>query len=125
LVIVVFMCVYYMMFGVFSSVALGVNLLLLVAVLSMLQATLTLPGMAAMALVSASWRTRMAGRPCCARRSTACASSAIAPDTTPEHAGLAWASAAGAATPPELADLPEQAQRPRDPAGPVARLSRA
>jgi preprotein translocase subunit SecD len=50
LVIVVFMCVYYMMFGVFSSVALGVNLLLLVAVLSMLQATLTLPGMAAMAL---------------------------------------------------------------------------
>ena len=50
LVIVAFMCVYYMMFGVFSSVALGVNLLLLVAVLSMLQATLTLPGMAAMAL---------------------------------------------------------------------------
>ncbi|NBU19046.1 MAG: protein translocase subunit SecD, partial [Betaproteobacteria bacterium] len=34
-----------------SSVALAVNLLLLVAVLSMLQATLTLPGMAAMALV--------------------------------------------------------------------------
>jgi preprotein translocase subunit SecD len=50
LVIVGFMCVYYVMFGVFSSVALGVNLLLLVAVLSMLQATLTLPGMAAMAL---------------------------------------------------------------------------
>jgi preprotein translocase subunit SecD len=46
-----FMCVYYMLFGVFSSFALGVNLLLLVAVLSMLQATLTLPGMAAMALV--------------------------------------------------------------------------
>jgi preprotein translocase subunit SecD len=45
------MCVYYMLFGVFSSVALAVNLLLLVAVLSMLQATLTLPGMAAMALV--------------------------------------------------------------------------
>jgi len=50
LVIVLFMCVYYMVFGVFSSIALGVNLLLLVAVLSMLQATLTLPGMAAMAL---------------------------------------------------------------------------
>ncbi len=50
LVIAAFMCVYYMMFGIFSSVALGVNLLLLVAVLSMLQATLTLPGMAAMAL---------------------------------------------------------------------------
>ena len=46
-----FMCAYYMLFGVFSSVALAVNLLLLVAVLSMLQATLTLPGMAAMALV--------------------------------------------------------------------------
>ena len=46
-----FMCIYYMLFGVFSSVSLAVNLLLLVAVLSMLQATLTLPGMAAMALV--------------------------------------------------------------------------
>jgi preprotein translocase subunit SecD len=45
-----FMIVYYMLFGVFSSVALGINLLLLVAILSMLQATLTLPGMAAMAL---------------------------------------------------------------------------
>jgi preprotein translocase subunit SecD len=49
--VAVFMCTYYLLFGVFSSVALGVNLLLLVAVLSMLQATLTLPGMAAMALV--------------------------------------------------------------------------
>jgi len=49
--VAVFMCVYYMLFGVFSSIALGVNLLLLVAMLSMLQATLTLPGMAAMALV--------------------------------------------------------------------------
>jgi preprotein translocase subunit SecD len=46
-----FMCMYYMLFGVISSIALAVNLLLLVAVLSMLQATLTLPGMAAMALV--------------------------------------------------------------------------
>jgi preprotein translocase subunit SecD len=51
LAVAVFMCLYYMLFGVLSSVALGVNLLLLVAVLSMLQATLTLPGMAAMALV--------------------------------------------------------------------------
>ena len=50
-VIVLFMCIYYALFGVFSSLALGLNLLLLVAVLSMLQATLTLPGMAAMALV--------------------------------------------------------------------------
>ena len=49
--VAVFMCVYYLLFGVISSVALAVNLLLLVAVLSMLQATLTLPGMAAMALV--------------------------------------------------------------------------
>jgi preprotein translocase subunit SecD len=45
-----FMIVYYGLFGVFSAFALAVNLLLLVAVLSMLQATLTLPGMAAMAL---------------------------------------------------------------------------
>ena len=50
LVIVAFMAIYYAMFGLFSGVALGVNLLLLVAILSMLQATLTLPGMAAMAL---------------------------------------------------------------------------
>ena len=49
--VVAFMCVYYMLFGAFSSIALAFNLLLLVAVLSMLQATLTLPGMAAMALV--------------------------------------------------------------------------
>jgi preprotein translocase subunit SecD len=47
----IFMCIYYMLFGVISSIALAFNLLLLVAVLSMLQATLTLPGMAAMALV--------------------------------------------------------------------------
>ena len=48
-VIVIFMAAYYMLFGLFSGIALAVNLLLLVAVLSMLQATLTLPGMAAMA----------------------------------------------------------------------------
>ena len=48
--IAVFMCLYYMLFGVFSTVALAFNLLCLVAVLSMLQATLTLPGMAAIAL---------------------------------------------------------------------------
>jgi preprotein translocase subunit SecD len=51
LAVALFMCVYYMLFGVISSIALAFNLLLLVAVLSMLQATLTLPGMAAMALV--------------------------------------------------------------------------
>jgi len=49
--VAIFMCAYYMLFGVFSSISLAFNLLLLVAVLSMLQATLTLPGMAAMALV--------------------------------------------------------------------------
>ncbi len=49
--VAVFMCLYYMLFGMISSISLAVNLLLLVAVLSMLQATLTLPGMAAMALV--------------------------------------------------------------------------
>ncbi|MGV3681607.1 MAG: protein translocase subunit SecD [Acidovorax sp.] len=48
--IAAFMCFYYMLFGVFSSVALAVNVLLLMAILSMLQATLTLPGIAAMAL---------------------------------------------------------------------------
>jgi preprotein translocase subunit SecD len=50
LAIMVFMCAYYALFGVFSSIALAVNLMLLVAILSMLQATLTLPGIAAMAL---------------------------------------------------------------------------
>ena len=49
-VIAVFMCVYYLLFGVFSTIALSVNVLLLIAILSMLQATLTLPGIAAMAL---------------------------------------------------------------------------
>jgi preprotein translocase subunit SecD len=48
--IVAFMSVYYALFGVISSIALGVNLLLLVALLSLLQATLTLPGIAAIAL---------------------------------------------------------------------------
>jgi preprotein translocase subunit SecD len=48
--IAVFMCAYYLLFGVFSTLALAFNLLLLVAVLSMLQATLTLPGIAAIAL---------------------------------------------------------------------------
>jgi preprotein translocase subunit SecD len=50
LVIVAFMCIYYMFFGLISSIALSVNLLMLVSLLSMLQATLTLPGMAAIAL---------------------------------------------------------------------------
>ena len=45
-----FMIVYYLMFGTISVLALGANLLLLVALLSMMQATLTLPGMAGIAL---------------------------------------------------------------------------
>ncbi len=49
-VLVVFMCVYYLLMGFISSIALSINLLLLVAILSMLQATLTLPGIAAVAL---------------------------------------------------------------------------
>ncbi|MDQ2735163.1 MAG: protein translocase subunit SecD [Pseudomonadota bacterium] len=48
--IAVFMCAYYLLFGVISTLALAFNLLLLIAVLSMLQATLTLPGIAAVAL---------------------------------------------------------------------------
>ena len=48
--IAVFMIAYYLFFGVISVLALAVNLMLLVALLSMLQATLTLPGIAAIAL---------------------------------------------------------------------------
>ena len=46
----IFMIAYYLMFGTVSILALGANLLLLVALLSMMQATLTLPGMAGIAL---------------------------------------------------------------------------
>ena len=45
-----FMILYYMLFGVFSVFGLVVNMLLMVAVLSLMQVTLTLPGIAAMAL---------------------------------------------------------------------------
>jgi preprotein translocase subunit SecD len=48
--IAVYMVAYYMLFGVFSILALAANVLFLVALLSMLQATLTLPGMAGIAL---------------------------------------------------------------------------
>jgi preprotein translocase subunit SecD len=50
IVIAIFMGVYYNLFGVVSVLALSLNLLLLFALLSLLQATLTLPGIAAMAL---------------------------------------------------------------------------
>jgi len=48
--IAIFMIAYYQMFGVISVVALAFNVLFLVSLLSMLQATLTLPGMAGIAL---------------------------------------------------------------------------
>jgi preprotein translocase subunit SecD len=48
--IAAFMILYYALFGVISVAALAANLLFLVALLSMLQATLTLPGIAAIAL---------------------------------------------------------------------------
>lgn len=50
MMIAVFMVAYYLMFGTISVLALAANLLLLIALLSMLQATLTLPGMAGIAL---------------------------------------------------------------------------
>jgi preprotein translocase subunit SecD len=46
----VFMLAYYLMFGLISIISLAINVLFLVALLSMLQATLTLPGMAGIAL---------------------------------------------------------------------------
>jgi len=49
-VLAVFICAYYMLMGIISTISLAVNLLLLIAILSMLQATLTLPGIAAVAL---------------------------------------------------------------------------
>jgi preprotein translocase subunit SecD len=45
-----FIIVYYQIFGIFSAIALAANVLFLIALLSMLQATLTLPGIAAIAL---------------------------------------------------------------------------
>jgi preprotein translocase subunit SecD len=48
--VVAFITFYYRVFGLFSSIALAINGFFLIALLSMLQATLTLPGMAAIAL---------------------------------------------------------------------------
>jgi preprotein translocase subunit SecD len=50
LAIAAFIIVYYRLFGMFSTIGLSVNVLLLLALLSMMQATLTLPGIAAIAL---------------------------------------------------------------------------
>ena len=49
-IVAIFMMLYYQVFGVVSAVALMANVMCLVAILSMLQATLTLPGIAAIAL---------------------------------------------------------------------------
>jgi preprotein translocase subunit SecD len=49
-VLAIFICAYYELMGIISVISLAINLLLLVAILSMLQATLTLPGIAAVAL---------------------------------------------------------------------------
>lgn len=48
--VMIFMMAYYKVFGIFASVAVIVNLILMVAALSLLQATLTLPGIAGIAL---------------------------------------------------------------------------
>ena len=50
LLVTVFMCVYYRVFGVIAVAALLANMVLLVATLSLMQATLTLPGIAGVAL---------------------------------------------------------------------------
>lgn len=49
--VLVFMAIYYKVFGLVANLALCLNLVLIVAVLSMLQATLTLPGIAGIVLV--------------------------------------------------------------------------
>ena len=48
--VLVFMIIYYRIFGLVANLALGLNLVLIIAVLSGLQATLTLPGVAGIVL---------------------------------------------------------------------------
>lgn len=48
--VAIFMMMYYRIFGLISTISLSINLLLLIAILSVIQATLTLPGIAAIAL---------------------------------------------------------------------------
>ena len=48
--VLIFMLVWYRVFGIFANIALTMNLVLIIAVLSMLQATLTLPGIAGIVL---------------------------------------------------------------------------
>lgn len=53
LLVVIFMAVYYRIFGIFADLALAMNLILIVAILSLLGATLTLPGIAGIVLTVA------------------------------------------------------------------------
>ncbi len=48
--VLIFMAIYYKTFGLFADIALAVNLVFIIAVLSLLQATLTLPGIAGIVL---------------------------------------------------------------------------
>ena len=48
--VLIFMAIYYRVFGLIANVALTINLIMLIAILSMLQATLTLPGIAGIVL---------------------------------------------------------------------------
>jgi preprotein translocase subunit SecD len=50
LAVMIFMAIYYRMFGLIADAALGLNLVLLIAIMSLLQATLTLPGVAGILL---------------------------------------------------------------------------
>ncbi len=50
LLVVIFMLIYYRVFGLFANIALAINLVMLIAVMSILSATLTLPGIAGIVL---------------------------------------------------------------------------
>jgi len=50
ILVLIFMAIYYRVFGLFADIALTLNLVLIVSLLSLLQATLTLPGIAGIVL---------------------------------------------------------------------------
>lgn len=50
ILVMVFMAVYYRTFGILANIALTINMVLIMAILSLLQATLTLPGIAGIVL---------------------------------------------------------------------------
>jgi len=88
-----FIIVYYSLFGVFSTLALCANLLFLIALLSMLQATLTLPasprsrsrshGDRRQRLITSACARSCAAAPRRRRRSTRATSAPSAPSSTP------------------------------------------